>query len=122
MSDLFQPETMGQALTFLRIKAGITRDDACKRSAISAGTLSRYENDVSDRVDIRAIARHAAMLAEALGREPVEVWDELLPLLMHKDELEREISDRVVDAHAASIIKPAAARARRQAEADSAKA
>jgi transcriptional regulator with XRE-family HTH domain len=95
---VFAPRTMGQALVFLRIKAGLTRDEACELSGITTGTLSRYENDRTGRIDMGAVARHSEALALANGFDPDDVWRILRPLL--------------ADAAASSAVLTATARSR----------
>lgn len=74
---LYEPRNIGQALVFLRIRAGMTRDEACERSGISKGTLSRYENNMSAHLDMTKIAAYIDVLAEANDYEPDVVWRDL---------------------------------------------
>ena len=104
---LWDPRTMGQALVFLRIKAQLTRDEAARRSEISTGTLSRYENEGTSRIDAAAIARHCEMLSDANGYRCEDVWEALRPLLA-----KRAASSAVLHAATEIITKPARRRRR----------
>lgn len=76
-AGIFVPATTGQALVFLRIKAGLTRDEAADLADISTGTLSRYENDQTARLDMGAIARYVDVLADANQIDADLIWQAL---------------------------------------------
>lgn len=78
---LLRAHTIGEALLLLRHRAHLSRDELAKRSGVAAGTLSRYENDETQKPDAGVLRDIAGALAEALGVELADLWGELGTLL-----------------------------------------
>lgn len=74
VSGPLAPRTLGEALTLLRSRAGMTRDQLAAESGVGAGTITRYERDETGRVDLAAVRRLCAVLAEHADQEPDAVW------------------------------------------------
>lgn len=71
------PHTIGEALHLLRFRAHLSRDDVVQGTTVGAGTLSRYENDVTQKPDVTVLRELATYLAEKAHEDPEKVWHEM---------------------------------------------
>lgn len=87
-----EPATLGEALRLLRHRAALSRDALASITALSAGAVSNYENDVSAPSAV-ALRRLAHALAEAVEHDVEALWTQLGVLLDESEEAERARRD-----------------------------
>lgn len=71
------PHTIGEALHLLRFRARLSRDDVVEGTSVGAGTLSRYENDVTQKLNVTLLRELTTYLAEEADEDPDTVWHEM---------------------------------------------
>jgi transcriptional regulator with XRE-family HTH domain len=81
--------SVGEALTLLRHRAKLTRDQLADQADVAKGTLSRYENDLTLKPDVRTLRRIAHVLATATGDDDAQVWHDLGDLILRAETITR---------------------------------
>jgi len=93
--DPLSSQSVGEALTLLRARAGKTRDDIAHDADVATGTLSRYERDVTISPDPDALQRLIVVLAELTDTDPDLLWIEIGELIDRQQKSRRYTRARV---------------------------
>jgi transcriptional regulator with XRE-family HTH domain len=80
-APLLTPRTVGEALTLLRARADLNRDDLAREADVATGTLSRYERDKTRKPDMAVVRRLVIHLAEVTGDDEGVLWREIGDLM-----------------------------------------
>jgi transcriptional regulator with XRE-family HTH domain len=80
-TPLLTAKTVGEALTLLRARADLNRDDLARDAEVATGTLSRYERDKTQKPDAQVLRRLVTHLAEATGADARMLWREIGDLM-----------------------------------------
>jgi transcriptional regulator with XRE-family HTH domain len=94
-APLLTPRTVGEALTLLRARADLNRDDLAREADVATGTLSRYERDKTRKPDMAVIRRLVNHLAEVTGDDARTLWREIGDLMDRQQASSRYVRAQV---------------------------
>lgn len=76
-----QARSLGEAIFLFRQRARITRDQLAEEVGVSDNTLTRLENDRTERIDAVTLYAVSRVLSERLDEEFSTIWTEVTRFL-----------------------------------------